>query len=365
MSSNQKYLVVTCDGGGIRGLISALLLQNLGSSLLDNVNMFAGTSTGSLIALGLGSQKLSIDDMVGIYESDCSQIFQSYVPTAAQTASLEKTRASLQSAASSSELGDIWTELLGILNELLFPPYSADALKSLLEQKLGTTTIGQVTGKHILAATFWLNASPNWQAVAMHNLPNLSEFGDFSQATLVDAALASAAAPTYFPPHQLSGSSNLFADGGVFANNPASLALAALQGSGVIGGANGVPLSNVYMLSVSTGSNQSSFPPNGPAFPYDGAPYGILGWLWPKQTSSTPNFPLLNALFDGSSQINSFQAAMTLGKNNYMRADPGLGRQIISLDDCGVVGSLKTIAGNYMKTQEWQNIVSWANANFS
>jgi hypothetical protein len=107
MSSNQKYLVVTCDGGGIRGLITALLLQNLGSGLLDNVNMFAGTSTGSLIAFGLGSQKLSIDDIVEIYENDCSQIFQPYAGAAEQKASLEKARAALASAATPAELGDI------------------------------------------------------------------------------------------------------------------------------------------------------------------------------------------------------------------------------------------------------------------
>src|ERR1051325_4064206 len=57
-----NYNIITCDGGGIRGLITAILLNDLVSNppqgytpnvILSNVNLFAGTSTGGIIAIGL------------------------------------------------------------------------------------------------------------------------------------------------------------------------------------------------------------------------------------------------------------------------------------------------------------------------
>ena len=68
------YRVLTCDGGGIRGVITAKLLQALDRSVLDSIDLFAGTSTGSIIALGLASG-VPIDTIVDLYSSQecCSQ----------------------------------------------------------------------------------------------------------------------------------------------------------------------------------------------------------------------------------------------------------------------------------------------------
>ena len=64
----QPLFIVTCDGGGIRGLITALLIQALDKqySILKKANMYAGTSTGGIIALGLASG-LDISTIVNIY----------------------------------------------------------------------------------------------------------------------------------------------------------------------------------------------------------------------------------------------------------------------------------------------------------
>ena len=74
-----KYRILTFDGGGIRGLLSAVLLQQLDSRVpkwRDKVDLIAGTSTGGIIALGLAHGK-SPDDLRDLY---CrSKIFKKFL----------------------------------------------------------------------------------------------------------------------------------------------------------------------------------------------------------------------------------------------------------------------------------------------
>jgi patatin-like phospholipase/acyl hydrolase len=62
----KTFKILSCDGGGIRGLLTTLLLEELereiqaqtnnpSSSLTDYFDLFAGTSTGSFIACGLAN----------------------------------------------------------------------------------------------------------------------------------------------------------------------------------------------------------------------------------------------------------------------------------------------------------------------
>ena len=83
--THATYRILSCDGGGIRGVITAKLLQALDPSVIKNVDLFAGTSTGSIVALGLASG-VSIDTIVELYSSQeaCSKIFQPYLPFAEQ-----------------------------------------------------------------------------------------------------------------------------------------------------------------------------------------------------------------------------------------------------------------------------------------
>src|SRR5215468_1368594 len=80
-------------------------------------------------------------------------------------------------------------------------------------------------------------------------------------------------------------SGNAFVDGGIFANNPSTAALAALLGSRLTA-ERSIPLSGVYLLSVGTGFRASSYPPPDARFPY-----GVLGWLRPRQDDGAPAFP--------------------------------------------------------------------------
>ncbi|MFP3617169.1 patatin-like phospholipase family protein, partial [Paraburkholderia sp. SIMBA_050] len=66
----MTFKILSCDGGGIRGLITALLIQDLDrrSQIIARADGFAGTSTGGLIALGLANG-VSISEIVDIYRT--------------------------------------------------------------------------------------------------------------------------------------------------------------------------------------------------------------------------------------------------------------------------------------------------------
>ena len=49
--NDSNFLILSCDGGGIRGLITAMIIQELDKQIpfLNQIDLFAGTSTGGII----------------------------------------------------------------------------------------------------------------------------------------------------------------------------------------------------------------------------------------------------------------------------------------------------------------------------
>src|SRR5512144_1932215 len=360
--TEASYKILACDGGGIFGVITAKLLQSLDRSVLDNIDLFAGNSTGSIIALGLASG-VSIDTIFDLYSSEqsCSQIFRPYLPSADQDrlsqdveAGVQATRSALETTARAS-IPDLAERLRELAPLLLFPKYRSEGLRELLTQNVPDMTLAEVwtqRRKRVVAPSFQLSAvtpsgAKEWRARLFNNLPNIDWMLDFSGTKVIDAIMASAAAPVYFPAHDVPGTpgGNAFIDGGVFANNPSTAALAALIGSRV---AEGIPPSRVYMLSVGTGFMANSYPPPDARFPY-----GVLGWLRPRQDDGAPAFPLVSTVFDGTSQINDFTSRLMLGAANYIRVNPELD-QTFSMDDCGAISGMLAATERFMATDEWR-----------
>jgi patatin-like phospholipase/acyl hydrolase len=56
--TDQRFQILALDGGGLRGIFSAAILaaleDDLQISAVDHFDLIAGTSTGGIIALGLG-----------------------------------------------------------------------------------------------------------------------------------------------------------------------------------------------------------------------------------------------------------------------------------------------------------------------
>ena len=360
--TEATYKILACDGGGIFGVITAKLLQSLDRSVLDNIDMFAGTSTGSIIALGLASG-VSIDTIFDLYSSEqaCAQIFQPYLPAKERGGPSQDAEAGVQAMQSALEtmaqasVPDLAERLRELAPLLLFPKYRSEGLRALLTQYVPDMTLAEVwtqRRKRVLAPSFQLSTVTasgvrEWRARLFSNLPDIDWFPGFPDTKVIDAIMASAAAPVYFPAHDVPGTpgGNPFVDGGVFANNPSTAALAALIGSRV---AEDIPLPRVYLLSVGTGFTANSYPPPGALFPY-----GVLGWLRPRQDDGAPAFPLVSTVFDGTSQINDFTSHLMLGTDNYIRVNPELD-QTFSMDDCDAIPAMLATTERFMATDRWR-----------
>src|SRR5690349_1449394 len=77
-SASNRFQVLSLDGGGIRGMFTACFLaaieEDTGKRVVDHFDLVAGTSTGGIIALGLGLG-LSPADLLKFYLDYGPQIF--------------------------------------------------------------------------------------------------------------------------------------------------------------------------------------------------------------------------------------------------------------------------------------------------
>lgn len=208
------YCIVSLDGGGIRGALSAALLSAIQrrQAFLEHVDLFAGTSTGGILALGL-AQGLAPEKLVQLYSRRGGEIFGRR---------------------------DFLDTILGDTDEIYRAKYGTDQLKRVLLEELGDGKLAQLR-KKVLVSSFDLESGSTgqWKPKFFHNYAGKGSDGD---ETIVDVALRTSAAPTYFPSYQG------YVDGGVVANNPAACALAKAVKSGQ-------HLQDIRLLSVGTGFN--------------------------------------------------------------------------------------------------------------
>jgi predicted acylesterase/phospholipase RssA len=254
------------DGGGIRGLIPALVLAEIeartGQPIATMVDLIAGTSTGGNIACGLARpDPMSAEEIAAIYEVDGPSIFD-------------------RSAIKILTSGD------GYLDER----YDSDGLVASLQRHLGTTRLTEATTR-VLIPVYDLQAR---QALLLRS--------DSDDVSMVDAAHATSAAPTYFEPVQLGA--RTLVDGGVFAINPAVFAYV---------DAGGAP---DLLLSLGTGSHTRPLP-------YDEVKdWGRLEWAE----------PIIDVVFDASADAVDAQLQALAGER-YLRLQTRLIEASDDLDD--------------------------------
>lgn len=273
-SPNARFRILSVDGGGIRGLISALVIERIENLLSAKVgrevrmeeyfHLFAGTSTGGLIALALTSPaKVSASELASFYTEDGPTIFH-------------------------RDLGHELRTMWGWLG----PKYPSAPLREAIESRLGTSKLSEAT-RDLLVTSYDMNKSEphffkRWRAME-------STDRDYP---IADAGLATSAAPTYFPSHGLGY--RALVDGGVFAANPAVAAIAEALGRQSDPPAKLEP-DDLYMVSIGTGEFASHYSQS------EVSKWGKLGWV-----TGGDEPPVLDAMLGGSSDGADYWAHMLL-----------------------------------------------------
>jgi hypothetical protein len=207
---SDSIRILSIDGGGIRGIIPAMVIRALLGELKaqDVFHVIAGTSTGGIIACGLAKPNpLGLQGIIDLYVEHGDEIFKkpgnvahyAYGPRYKPTA-LDNYLASELGSTYLSEIKDV---------ELLVPSYAVGLPKETLH---GNTCAPMLFR--------------SWQARGL--LLNEGATKDEYDLKLGSIARATSAAPTYFPPATIvnkAGQSFTMIDGGVFANNPTMCAI--------------------------------------------------------------------------------------------------------------------------------------------
>jgi patatin-like phospholipase/acyl hydrolase len=333
----MTYKILSCDGGGIRGLLSAMLIQDLDKryNVVKKADGFAGTSTGGLIALAL-ARGIDISEIVQVYSTQGSTIFTKNDEWLAQKEALEN-----------------GSPLAG--PGYLVCEYLSTGLQKVANELLGNGNMLSLRGfVAINSARLW-SGNGNTGSWAPATFTNVQ--GDtYSQISLVDAALATSAAPSYFPPHEI-GAFGYFADGGVFANNPSMVAIAESLGKGRAGS-----LANLRVLSIGTGISPEGIPPASVGNPLH---WGVSSWLspFPAWLDNVPQAALLGLTMDTTATLATQQAGQLLS-NSYQRAYFVLS-QPIPLDDWQNVALLTQLTNAYMQSSDWQAVRQWVEQNWN
>lgn len=187
----SEFKILSLDGGGIRGIFTSTILEHFEKKfncrIVDHFDLICGTSTGGLIALALS---------LGISAAEITKFYDDYGP------SIFKKQNSF---------------IASIKKTILKGKYRSDDISIPLEKVFGNHKIGDSQCLLCIPAYSITDARP-WIFKYDHKEGGLSRDNN---TRCIDVALATSAAPTYFPLIELSQYNNKqFIDGGVYANNP-------------------------------------------------------------------------------------------------------------------------------------------------
>src|SRR5262245_7581494 len=129
------YRILSCDGGGIRGLLTALIIRRLqvDCGILDRVDLYAGTSTGGIIALGLAG-RVSIDAVVDLYQKRPAEIFKRPTGLGTKTGDFFKTQLKKLAKRIPEVTEELVDSIFTYQDELWYPRYSPSGLRTLISE---------------------------------------------------------------------------------------------------------------------------------------------------------------------------------------------------------------------------------------
>ena len=284
-----KVRVLSFDGGGIRGVISARVLMHVeeilqeisgdkDARLSDFFDLVSGTSTGGILtALVLapdkeisGRARYSAADMLDLYLNHGQEIFTKSV------------RAK-------------YLDRFGLLN----PLYAAEPIEKILNDYLGDLKISELLRPCLIPAyNIDKGRATFFSGLEVRDNPKRDRY-------VRDVLRMTSAAPTYFPPAKIGD--DAYIDGGIFANNPALCAyIEAIKFPA------DVAPSDIMMLSIGTGSTSRHYD-------YKRVKdWGRLEWIK----------PIIDIYSSSAAQTVNHQLEVLYDKKdrtgNYLRIEPNL-----------------------------------------
>ncbi len=195
----MSFQILSMSGGGFLGLYSAAVLASLevriDRPIAGCFNLLSGTSIGGITALALANE-VPARRVLDVFNSNGKLIFGKRPPP--------------QSA---------FGVFLDLCRGALSSKYSADALRAAISDIIGSDTrIGDLKHPVLIPAVNLSKGAPQ-----IFKTPHHPDFRIDLDRKVVEVALATSAAPTFFPLAEVDGA--LFTDGGLFANSPDILAL--------------------------------------------------------------------------------------------------------------------------------------------
>lgn len=214
------FYILSIDGGGIRGLFPARLLKcietELKVPLSKHFGMFAGTSTGSIVASSL-AHAVPIDQVIGLYRNSGPDIFSRQ---------------------------RFWGPR--IFEPAVRSRYRKQKLLGALAPMLGGVSLGSITVPLVLPATDIVNGKAH-----LFRTNYVKDEKRDLEVPLLDAVVASCSAPTYFDPTRVGNV--LLADGGLWANSPSLAAVIEARQNLEI------ELEDIRVLSIGTGYSPTTY----------------------------------------------------------------------------------------------------------
>ena len=274
----NRINVLSIDGGGIRGIIPAMVLAEIesrtGKRVCQLFDIIAGTSTGGILALGLSKPKstgshepaFTASQLVELYENNGQVIFP-------------KNR---------------W----GKLGNMLRAQYPSSGIEKLLDEYFGDSRLKDALTTVIITSYDIENRNAFFFRSANAQIERIQASYDYPMKYV---ARATSAAPTYFPPAKISKGTSAeywaLVDGGVFANNPAMCAyVEALK----LNPDTAVD-DHICLVSLGTGQSKSSIP-------YEKAKgWGLTGWAR----------PIIDIALEGPGDSVDYQLSKVLKRDYY------------------------------------------------
>jgi len=274
MQQNKTFQILCLRGGGYLGLYQATILCELeekaGKPIAQCFDLLAGTSIGGIIALALALE---------VPATTIRQAFEKHGQT------IFSDRPAPRSTIS---------KLSDLVRGMFTPKYKQDGLREALKALIDPVAlIGDLRHPVVIPTINLTKGKPQ-----VFKTPHHQRFERDHRETVHDVALATSAAPTFFPLAQIRD--ELFTDGGLYANMPDLVALHEAEHFFQ------VPTEQVSILSIGTTTSEFSFSHS------VGRKLGILNWFYDTR--------LISVILSSQQKMAEYMLCHKLG-DRYIRID--------------------------------------------